>query len=167
MTALTCYALLETELLHRRHQLQIENAVAAVAHDEVAGPFPDQRVGRASAYGGQMREGLAHHRGPGRRIEPVPADDATTLQRQQIDGVIVIVGVDLAAVRPPQGLPVPFLDEDRVTQAKMLLDDIFVQMAICRRNCMNHESPQFIRNGGQLLPKGCRFDIGKFPSATS
>ncbi len=42
-------SLIEAELLHRRHQLQVESAVAAIAHDKVARPFPDQRIRRAAA----------------------------------------------------------------------------------------------------------------------
>lgn len=43
------------------------------------------------------------------------ADDATLFQRQQIDGVLVIIGIDLAAIRPAQRLPAPLLDENVVT----------------------------------------------------
>src|SRR5205823_2255165 len=92
-------ALAETELLHRRHQLQIESAVAAVAYDEIARPFPDQRIGRTAANRRQMREDLAHHRRLGRRVEPMATDDAAILKRKQVDGILIVVGIDLAPVR--------------------------------------------------------------------
>ena len=69
------------------------------------------------------------------------ADDATAIQRKQIDRVLVVIGVDLAAIGPAQRLPLSLFDENFVPQTEMLLEDVVLEMAIERRNCMNHEFP--------------------------
>jgi len=56
----------------------------------------------------------------------VTADDAPALQRKQIDGVLVVLGIDLAAIRPAQRLPMALLDKDLMAQPEVLLDYVFV-----------------------------------------
>ncbi|MGY4328080.1 hypothetical protein ACVWWG_002497 [Bradyrhizobium sp. LB7.2] len=45
------------------------------------------------------------------------ADDAPPLQREQIDGILVVIGIDLAAIRFAKCLPVALFDEDVVPAA--------------------------------------------------
>src|SRR3569623_157353 len=93
----TLDALVEPELLHRGHQLQVDRAIAALAHNEEAGPLPDQRVARTAAHGGKMREDRAHHRRSRRRIETGASEHTATFESEQIDRVLVVVHVDLTA----------------------------------------------------------------------
>src|SRR5689334_12237506 len=81
------------------------------------------------------------------------AHDAPALQREQIDGVLVVIGIDLAAVGPAQRLPVPLLDEDVVAQPEMLFEDVLVKVAIDRGNCVNHENPHSASMGERICQK--------------
>ena len=71
----------------------------------------------------------------------MPSDDLSTLKREKIDRVGIVVVVDLAAVRPAQSFPSALFHEDSMPQKKVLLEDILVQMPVCRGDDMNHQRP--------------------------
>src|SRR6266702_4710169 len=154
--------LVKTELLRRRHQLQVERAVATLARHEEARPLPDQRIDGAAPHRGEVGEDLAHHRRLGGRIQAVAAEHAAVFESQQVDRVLIVVDVDLAAVWLAQRLPFPLLDENLVTHPEMLLDDVFVEMPVNGRNDMNHEFPHGLKWGQPQRKRPNRL-LGNFP----
>src|SRR3974390_3100662 len=88
-----------------------------------------------------MRKDLAHHRWSCGRIQPMPSDDAISVHGEKVDGVLIVISVDLSLVRPLKRLPLAFVDEYFVAQSKMMFDRGLVEMTISRRYHVNHGFP--------------------------
>src|ERR1700687_2810552 len=98
-----------------------------------------------------MRKYLAHHRRFGGRVKPVTADDPASLKRQQIDCILVVEAVDFALIGLAKRFPLPLLNEDVVPNAKMLFEDIFVEVTVRGGNDVNHSSPLAFAAHGNLF----------------
>lgn len=95
-----------------------------------------------------------------RGIEPLPADDASIVDCEKINGVGIIIGISFDAVFIMQISPSAFADEHIVPQAIILFNVIFVTRPVVLRNDVNlrHISPLefrgrefYVKNGRMIL----------------
>ena len=78
----------------------------------------------------QLGEYIAHQCRLRRRNHAVTADQAVALDGEKIGGGVSVELVDVAAVRAPQRLPAAFFHINFVAQAKIIVEQIFVEFSV-------------------------------------
>jgi hypothetical protein len=71
----------------------------------------------------------------------MPSDDAISFDGEKVDGVLIVIGIDLSLVRPLKRFPLAFVHEYFVAKTKMMFDRGLVEMSVSRRYHVNHGFP--------------------------
>jgi hypothetical protein len=80
--------------------------------------------GQDAALLHEMRKGLADHMRQERGIKPQPSDDSALVESDQVGRVVIVVGIHLSSIGTPEIVPPPFVNENLVPKAEVLVENI-------------------------------------------